>query len=59
MLRKINLNTQLNEFEKQILKEYLNEFQWCKSKAAYYLGVPRTVLLYKIRKFNLKDGKRI
>ncbi|MBU0984542.1 MAG: sigma-54 dependent transcriptional regulator [candidate division Zixibacteria bacterium] len=44
-----------HDAEKQLILEALDKCGWNKSKAAKYLNIPRHVLLYRIKKYELSD----
>jgi arginine utilization regulatory protein len=49
-----NLHQALKEFEKEYLKNTLEQTQWNISQAARILGIHREALYYRIKKFGLK-----
>jgi DNA-binding NtrC family response regulator len=45
------------ELEKDILVAALRRHDWNQSRAARYLGITRNTLIYRMGKFNLKEGR--
>jgi two-component system NtrC family response regulator len=41
------------EAEKRLIIEALNKFGWNRSKAAAYLNIPRHILIYRMKKFEI------
>jgi len=54
----IDLNSQLAEYEKNIIAEVLKRTKGNISKSAAQLGLNRQNLQYKIKKYNLKKSDR-
>lgn len=42
--------------ERKMIIEALNRFGWNRTRAAKFLGIPRHILIYKIKKFGLQEG---
>ena len=47
----------LEEAEKKLIMEALEKTGWNKTKAAKRLGVPRHVLIYRLKKFEIDDSE--
>jgi len=47
-------NLSFHESEKKLVIEALEKNSWNKTKAAKYLQIPRHVIIYRIKKYNLK-----
>jgi transcriptional regulator with PAS, ATPase and Fis domain len=43
-----------DSMEKEMIKEALDRFRWNKTKAAEHLGLKRTTLQYKIKKYGIE-----
>jgi DNA-binding NtrC family response regulator len=43
-----------DDLERQLIQEALDAFRWNKTKAAEHLGIKRTTLQYKIKKYNIE-----
>ena len=52
-IKEQTLNQAVEKFEKKLLKKYLNEYNWHKSKVADALNVNRRTLFNKMKKYNL------
>lgn len=48
------LSTQLDQIESETIYRTLEKFRWNKTKAAKHLGLKRTTLQYKIKKYGLE-----
>lgn len=48
------LSTQLDQIESETIYRTLEKFRWNKTKAANHLGLKRTTLQYKIKKYGLE-----
>ncbi len=46
-----------HEAEKQLIVNALEKFAWNKSRAADYLQIPRHVLIYRMKKYQLSDRR--
>lgn len=46
-----------HEAEKQLIVNALEKFAWNKSRAAEYLQIPRHVLIYRMKKYQLADHR--
>jgi two-component system NtrC family response regulator len=44
-----------HEAEERIVREALERFGWNRTKAAKYLNIPRHVLLYRIKKYDIRE----
>jgi len=51
----LNLQTRLEEYEKEIITQALQKHQWNKTKASKELGISIRNLYYKIEKFNIMN----
>ncbi len=49
----INLRGQMEKYEKQLIQEMLNEYQWHRTKVAKRLGVDRKTLFSKMKRYGL------
>ena len=48
-----NINLSFHESQKKLIIDALEKHAWNKSKAATYLKIPRHILIYRIKKYNL------
>lgn len=57
-LHNLSLDEALAQAERQILLETLESFNWNRQRCAQNLGISRTTLFNKMRRFNLVDPRR-
>jgi len=48
-----------HESQKKLIIDALNKFSWNKTRAAKFLQIPRHVLLYRLKKYQIKDLGRL
>lgn len=51
----LTLNEAVEALEKKLIKKYLNEYNWHKSKVAEILDVNRRTLFNKMKKYDLES----
>ncbi|MCX7705595.1 MAG: sigma-54 dependent transcriptional regulator [bacterium] len=54
----ISFEERVAEFEKKLILETLNKFNWNKSRAAEYLKMSRRILGYKVEKYGIKREEK-
>jgi two-component system NtrC family response regulator len=47
-----------HEAEEKLVRDALDRCGWNKSKAAKHLNIPRHVLLYRMKKYNIQEDRR-
>lgn len=54
--KNLNFQEKINSYEKLLIEEFLKKYHWNCSKAAEKMGIHRSVLYKKIKKFDIKKS---